>query len=244
MSVFESGAEPDHHSSSDQPQFRVAVRGYDRQEVAAYIQDLWAHIENERQRAEQAERTIAQMQLEITATKSQTPTFEHLGVEAGKVLEQAGQSAELLVEEAESRGKSLVDEARAQAAELIAAAERRAEEMRSSATEDARRALEEAHEAADRIRREAQEEGAEAKVRTDRMQSLHDSLLDHLGRVRQDLSALLGMPDEQAAADRPGERAEAEAETESQSEAETSGEAAAASARDGRSAESAVSRGR
>jgi cell division septum initiation protein DivIVA len=208
MSVFEPGAEPDHHTSSDPPQFRVVVRGYDRNEVAAYVQELWAHLENERQRAEQAERTIAQMQAEATTSKSQTPSFEHLGVEAAKVLEQAGQSAELLLEEAEGRRKGILDEARTKAADLVAEAERRAERLRTDATEDARKALEEAHEAADRIRREAEEESTEAKARTDRLEDLHDSLIEHLTRVRQDLSALLGLSEEPAPAPPAPARAE------------------------------------
>jgi cell division septum initiation protein DivIVA len=199
MSVFEPSSEPDRHSSSDAPQFRMVMRGYDRQEVITYIQELWAHMENERQRAEQAERTIVQMQAEAGSARNQTPTFEHLGVEAAKVLEQAGQSAELLVEEAEGRSKAIVEEARAQAAELVAAAEQRAGEQRSSAADDARRELEQAREAAERMRAEAREECADMEARTERLRALHDSLLDHLGRVREDLSALLGIPPDQVA---------------------------------------------
>jgi cell division septum initiation protein DivIVA len=199
MSVFEPGPERDHSGTSEAPQFRMVMRGYDREEVAAYIQELWEHVENERQRAEQAERTIVQMQTETVSAKGQTVSFEHLGAEAAKVLEQAGHSAELLVEEAEARHKAIIDEARAQAAELVSAAEQRAEEMRSSAAEDTRKALEQAREAAERMRLEAREEGAEMEARTERLRSLHDSLLDHLGRVRHDLSVLLGLPDQQAA---------------------------------------------
>ena len=199
MSVFEPSSEPDRHSSSDAPQFRMVMRGYDRQEVIAYIQELWAHVENARQRAEQAERTIVQMQAEAGSARNQTPSFEHLGVEAAKVLEQAGQSAELLLEEAEGRAKAIVEEARAQAAELIATAEQRADELRSSAAEDARRELDQAREEAERMRSEAREEGADMEARTERLRALHDSLLDHLGRVREDLSALLGIPPDQVA---------------------------------------------
>jgi cell division septum initiation protein DivIVA len=197
MSVFEPSTESEHHGPGDVPQFRVAVFGYDRQEVASYVQELSAHLEDERQRAEQAERTIAQMQLEMAAPKSQTATYEHLGVEAAKVLEQAGHSAELLVEEAEGRGRAIVEEARAQAADLVAAAEQRAEQAREDAQRDARRTLNEARDAADRGRREALQEQAEMKAETERLQSLHDSLLKHLGRVRQDLSALLASPEDE-----------------------------------------------
>ncbi|HZC99611.1 MAG TPA: DivIVA domain-containing protein [Actinomycetes bacterium] len=205
MSVFEPSTESDHRGTGDLPQFRVAVRGYDRQEVAAHIQELSAHLENERQRAEQAERTIAQMQLEMAAVKGQPPSFEHLGVEAAKVLEQAGHSAELLVDEAEGHGKAIVEEARTHAAELVAAAEQRAEQMRKEAHKDAKEALDEARETIDRLQREAQEERAEVTAETERLDSFRDSLLKHLGRVRQDLSALLDVPEDEA--DAPAEDA-------------------------------------
>jgi cell division septum initiation protein DivIVA len=230
MSVFEPSTEPDHYNPGDLPQFRVAVRGYDRQEVAGYVQELSAHLEDERQRAEQAERTIAQMQLEMTAVKSQQPSFEHLGVEAAKVLEQAGHSAELLVDEADSHGKAIVEEARAHAAELVAAAEQRAEQMRREAHTEAREALDEARETIERLQRDAEEERSEVTSETDRLQSFRDSLLKHLGRVRQDLSSVLGVPEDET--DGPGD-----------GNAEPADEPAA-SARDGNTQEPAATRGR
>jgi cell division septum initiation protein DivIVA len=212
MSVFEPSTESDRHYPSDAPQFRVAVRGFDRQEVAAYVQELWAHLEDQRQRAEQAERTIAQLQLEMAAVKSQSPSFEHLGVGAAKVLEQAGHSAELLVDEAESRGKAIVEDAQAQAAELLAAAERRAEQVRSNTLKEARQTLDEARAAAERTRRESQEERAQVGAETQRLRSFHDHLLERLHEVRQDLSALLGVPEDQAAEDQAAEDQAAEPE--------------------------------
>lgn len=200
MNVFEPSTEPDHHGPGDLPQFRVVVRGYDRQEVAAYVQGLAAQLEVARQRAEQAERTIAQVQLDTPGAKGQ-PSFKHLGVEAAKVLEQAGHSADLLVEEAENHSKAIVEEARAHAAELVAAAEQRAEQLRKEAHREAREGLEEARETIERLQREAEEERAEVTGETERLRSYHDSLVEYLGRVRQDLSAVLGLPEDETEVD-------------------------------------------
>lgn len=195
MNVFEPSTESGRHNPSNPPQFKVAVRGFDRQEVTAYVQTLSAQLEDERQYAEQAERSIAQMQLEMAAAKGQSPSFEQLGVDAAKVLEQAGHSAELLVEEAEGRGKAIVEDAEAQAAELLAAAEQRAEQVRSSTLKETRQTLDEARDAADQMRREAHEERAQVSGETERLRSFHDSTLERLYEVRHELTALLGVPE-------------------------------------------------
>jgi cell division septum initiation protein DivIVA len=253
MSVFEPSTESDHHSQGDPPQFRVGVRGYDRQEVAAYVQELSAHLEDERQRAEQAERTIVQLQLEMTTAKSKPPSFEHLGVEAAKVLEQAGHSADLLIEEAEGQGKSIIEDARAQAAELVSDAEQRADQLRSEAHKEAKQALEETRETLDRMQREAEEERAEVTTETDRLQSFRDSLLKHLGRVRQDLTSMLGLSEDEADAladdtgqpvEERAERAEATAEPAGPAEAAAGPTGPAAGDKGGNKPEPAVTRGR
>jgi cell division septum initiation protein DivIVA len=195
MSVFEPSTESDRYNLSEPPPFRVSRRGFDRQEVAAYVQELSAHLEDERQRAEQAERTIAHLQFEMAAVRSKSPSFEHLGVGAAKVLEHAGHSAELLVEEAENRGRAIVEEAEARAADLVAAAEQRAERIRSSTMEEARQTVDEARDAAEGMRREAQEERAQVRAETQRLRSFHDSLVERLHGLRQELSALLGVPE-------------------------------------------------
>jgi cell division initiation protein len=198
MSVFQPSAEPQYYPSpADAPQFRVAMRGFDRQEVAAYLRELSVHLQDQHQRAEQAERTIAQLQLELTAVKGQAPSFEDLGVGAAKVLEQAGHSAELLVDEAENRAKGIVEEARSQAAELVAAAEQHAEQLRSSASEEAQQTLDGAREATERMRRESREERAGIKLETERLRSFHDGLLERLHGLRRELATVLEPPADQ-----------------------------------------------
>jgi cell division septum initiation protein DivIVA len=223
MSVFEPDTTDRSRDAADLPNFPVVLRGYDRQQVAAYIEELAANLEGERQRANQAERHMAQMQLEISAARNQPPpTFEHLGAQAARVLEQAGESAERLVEEAQIRGEGIIADAQGQAADLVdaaeqqaeqfdreaaqrlaeagrqrdrmlAAAEHDAEQLRAGADADARRMLAEARTLAERIRREAEDERATIEAETDQLQDVHDSLLRHLNQVHSELGGVLAV---------------------------------------------------
>jgi DivIVA domain-containing protein len=221
MSAVEQGTASKSDAEVRVPEFPVALRGYDRQQVDAFLKDLAVRLTTERRRAEQSERTAAQMRAEVAGLRNQRPpSFEHLGAEAARVLEHAGQSAELLLEEARSRGQALVDEAEAQVADLIERAERRAagleaearetlagaatererilaeasqavEEARSQAAEEARTALEEAREEADRTRQKAMSEQATMQAETTRLRESRARMLDYLGRIHSDLGELL-----------------------------------------------------
>jgi cell division septum initiation protein DivIVA len=136
MSVVEQGSASMADAEIGIPEFPVALRGYERQQVDIFVKDLSIRVTAERRRAEQAERAGAQMRAELATLRNQPPpSFEHLGSEAARVLEQAGASAKLLVEEARSRGQSLVEEAEVQARELIGRAEQRAAELEADAGE-------------------------------------------------------------------------------------------------------------
>lgn len=98
------------------PSFSVVMRGYDRQQVEYFVEDMAQRLADQRRRADETAGAMAQMRLEIAALKNQPPpSFEHLGAEAARVLEQAGGSARLLVEEAESRAGTIVQRAEAEA---------------------------------------------------------------------------------------------------------------------------------
>jgi len=98
------------------PSFSVVMRGYDRQQVEFFVEDMAQRLADQRRRADETAGAMAQMRLEIAALKNQPPpSFEHLGAEAARVLEQAGGSARLLVEEAESRADTIVQRAEAEA---------------------------------------------------------------------------------------------------------------------------------
>jgi DivIVA domain-containing protein len=221
MSVVEQGAASKKDVEIGVPEFPVAIRGYDRTQVDAFLHDLSVRVTAERRRAEQAERTVAQLQAELAGMHHQAPlSFEHLGAEAGRVLEQAGSSAKLLVEEARSRGRAMVEEAEEQARGLIDRAERRAaeieaeaqdtlaaasderqrilseaarsiEEARSQAEREVRAALADAQAAADDTRHRALAEQTAMRAETDRLGESRERMLEYLGRIHTDLGELL-----------------------------------------------------
>src|SRR5215472_6171992 len=221
MSVLEPATASESNGRARLPNFRVVMRGYDRQQVQAFIQDLASRLGMERRRADETERALAQMRLEVTAAQNQPPpSFEHLGSEAARVLEQAGKSAKLLVQEAKSRGEALVREAEVEAAELIEKAEQHAgelekaavarldeatgerdrilaavaaeaDQLRARAEEEARSALAESHEESERIRQQVVDEQSLMSAQTERLRQSRGQMLDYLGRIHSDLGVLL-----------------------------------------------------
>ena len=221
MSALEPPTTSDPNGRVKLPNFPVVMRGYDRQQVQAFLQDLASRLAVERRRADDSERALAQMRLDIAAAQNPPPlSFEHLGSEAGRVLEQAGKSAKLLVHEAKARGEELVREAETEAAELIEKAEQRsaeldqgaqarlnqatgehdrilaeaeseAEQLRGRAEEEARTALAAAHEESERIRQQVVDEQSVMAAQTQRLRESRDQTLDYLGRIHSDLGGLL-----------------------------------------------------
>jgi vacuolar-type H+-ATPase subunit H len=222
MSAYEpdpatSGGEGD----SSRPRFQLARRGYDRQQVDRYVMELIALIEQQHQRAEHAERLLEQARSEMDDRgEQQPPSFVHLGVEAGKVLEQAGASAEAIITEARSRGRSVIEDAEAQAAEVVQEAEQRAGELeqaaretleeaesrrakllgdaeqvasqaRGRADEEARTVLAEARDATNLVWQQSQQERSLVEAETTRLQAFRQDMLEHLGDVQARLGELL-----------------------------------------------------
>lgn len=220
MSVFEPHTTAGFAAGieTDPPDFPVVVRGYDRQRVNAYLQNIVSRLAAEHDRATQAEQAVA---------NDQPPTFEHLGAEAIKVLELASRSAEVLVEQARERGETIVQEAEGQAADLLEEAKQRAErlhaaargtlreaaddrdrilaeaseggkQIRTLAEDDARATLEEAQSASQRMWQKVRDECAAMQAETDRLQKLRDRTMEHLGHVRTELnSSLFVQPSEE-----------------------------------------------
>src|SRR5438309_8358693 len=103
----------------DMPDFPVAIRGYDRQRVDAYVGELRSLLADERHRAKGNAERYAQLQKELSGLKKREPlSFDHLGAEAARVLEQAGNGAKVLMEEARAQCQVLIQDAKAQAAEI------------------------------------------------------------------------------------------------------------------------------
>jgi len=222
MSVVEQGSATPSDLEIGIPEFPVAIRGYDRQQVDAFVQDLTVRLTAERRRAEHADRAVNQLRMEVAHLRDNQapPSFEHLGIEAGRVLAQAGNSAKLLIEEAQTRGQEMVDAAESRAAAVIERAERRAAELeadaaetvadavaereriladaaetvagiRGHAEEQARTAMQHAQDTAERTLQRAGSEQAAMRSETERLRESRDRMLDYLGRIHSDLGELL-----------------------------------------------------
>jgi cell division septum initiation protein DivIVA len=222
MSVVEQGGGSKPDGEMGVPEFPIGLRGYDRQQVDVFVNDLTIRLASERLRADQAERAVAQMRAEVAGLRDQQapPSFEHLGAEAARILEQAGQSAKVLVAEARSRGQELIQASEAHAAELVRRAEQRSaeleaeatdtlaeagaererilaeasrgvEEARSRAEEEVRAALEQAREEADHTRQKAMTDQAIMRGETERLRESRGRMLEYLGRIHTDLGELL-----------------------------------------------------
>jgi len=174
MSVFQPDTESGQRTASDLPAFQVVRRGYDPTQIDAYIPQLIARLE-------EAERARAELQRELASLREQMPpTFEQLGAEAAAVLQEAGRSGEQLVERARRHAEAIVDNAQQQA-----------EQMRADVTGKAQAVLAEASEAAEQVRQRVEQERAALDSETQQVREFRDGLLEDLGRVHGDISALL-----------------------------------------------------
>jgi len=174
MSVFQPDTESGQRTASDLPAFQVVRRGYDPKQVDAYVPQLIARLDG-------AERARAELQREVTTLREQMPpSFEQLGAEAAAVLQEAGRSGELLVQKARRRAETIVEQAQQQA-----------EQVRVDVTGKAQTVLAEANQAAERVRQQVQQEQAALDSETEQVREFRDGLLEDLGRVHADISALL-----------------------------------------------------
>ena len=213
MSAFEP--QPMSEPKVDLPDFMVVLRGYDRRQVEVWAKELAGQIEQERLRADEAEKVLYRMQME-----KGTPSFTSLGAHVAGIIEEAGRSAENMLVDAAERAQEAVDVAEEEAGEIIKAAEHRAgeieqdarqiadehraegirveeeareaaEEMRAQAEHDARTVLEEARDATDLIWQEAERERVAVESEAVRLETLRHRSLEQLGRMYGHLESVL-----------------------------------------------------
>jgi hypothetical protein len=214
VSAFEP--QPLAESKIDMPQFVVVRRGVDRRQVEEWGKQLTSLIQQERRRAEQAERALYRTQLEAKGT----PSFTHLGSHAAGIIQEAGQSAEKLLLDAAERAQEAIDGAEAEAAEIIQAAEGRAGEIQGAARQDAEQLraegawvagevreaaeafraqteqeahtlLEEAREATEALWQQAERERVAVQGETRRLEALRQRTHGQLGRMYGHLESVL-----------------------------------------------------
>jgi hypothetical protein len=198
------------------PDFMIVLRGFDRRQVEMWAAEVANQIEQERRRADEAEKRAYRAQIEGKGA----PSFSHLGSHVASILEEAGKSAENMLADAADRAQETIDGAEEEAAEIIKAAEHRAgeiegearrtleeaqaegarveeealqaaEEMRAQAEQDARAVLEEARDATDMIWQEAERERLGVEAETIRLETLRHRSLEQLGRVYGHLESVL-----------------------------------------------------
>src|SRR5215216_7467044 len=180
MSAYEQDTEAGQDNAEGPPSFRVVRRGYDRDEVDAYIPQLVARLEEAVGLYAKSEQARAGLQREVSNLREGSPSFEQLGGEAAALLQEAGRSAEQLVENARRRAETIIEKAQQQA-----------EQLRAEVTSEAQRVLEQAREVAEQIRREVEAGRAAVVEETDQVREFRDGLLDDLGRVHGEISGLL-----------------------------------------------------
>jgi cell division septum initiation protein DivIVA len=200
----------------DMPDFMIVLRGFDRRQVEMWAAEVANQIEQERLRADEAEKRAYRAQIEHKGA----PSFSHLGTHVASILEEAGRSSENMLADAADRAQETIEAAEAEAAEIIKAAEHRAgeiegdarrileearsegarveedalqaaEEMRAQAEQDARTVLEEARDATDMIWQEAERERLGVEAETIRLETLRHRSLEQLGRVYGHLESVL-----------------------------------------------------
>jgi cell division septum initiation protein DivIVA len=192
--------------TTDQPGFEIAFRGYDRAQVDTVLRTLSERLIAEQDRAERVETAAAQLQRELASTqKKEKPSYEHLGTEAARVLQRAGQSAAALVDAATARSEAIVRQAEERAAALLEQAQQRVAEAEGKAertmVEAAGRrdaVLAEARKEAQRLLEAAAGEQRAVQAETARIRDGREQLRADLGRVRGQLDQLLGAAAEPA----------------------------------------------
>jgi hypothetical protein len=174
------------------PRFPVTLWGYERRYVDSFVTGLAEQLERERQRSDQAERGLRQLQQDVEHGRAQVPAwFSSVGTEIDQVLDNAGRAAAKLLAEAGRRIQAATDAAELQAAERL----REAEEQVRKLEEGARATVEDAQAERARIeagaRRAAEEQLARAERDTrDMLARAHDEtrrLQDHAEHERRQL---------------------------------------------------------
>lgn len=199
-------------------QFLISLRGYDRDEVSAFLDEVAAQVRTLQQRIAELESerdAAAEAALEARAQED-TPTdrrasFRELGEETTRILETAEEAAEQMRNRADEESRSLLEEARREAADARESAQQEAnsilEEARSKAEHERERASDTATQVLEEARSSAREtlDTANARHReiaetVRELDELRERLVDDLRTVSETIGGavdrLAGDPDE------------------------------------------------
>ena len=161
-------------------EFFIALRGYDRDEVDAYLREI----------AEEHRRVLDELETRAVPTADEDP-YAHLGAEVTNILRTARDSAASIVADAERDAEELALSAQIDADDIRTRAQREAEEIRNAAHGEAEAIVAAAKERADAMNAEAEalrataQQEVEATVAAARERAATiETEAEHLGRQR------------------------------------------------------------
>jgi cell division septum initiation protein DivIVA len=203
------------------PRFPITLWGYERRYVDSFVTGLVKQLEGERQRSDQAQRALRQLQQDVEHGRAQVPAwFSSVGTEIDQVLDNAGRAAAKLLAEAGRRIQAATDAAEIQAADRLREAEeqvrkleetarlaladaqterarieaavaRAAEEQRARADSDTKALMDRAHEEARRVQEHAASERQQLEAERQRLATLRQSMVEQLVQVYAPLGLTL-----------------------------------------------------
>lgn len=105
-----------------QQQFKTSLRGFDRREVDAFLEQMAGVLESLQRENENDNEEIRRLELEIQGYKKREETFKRALLNSQKVLDQmkenARKSAELIIAEAEVKAEKILNKAHNRLAQL------------------------------------------------------------------------------------------------------------------------------
>src|SRR5436309_9529768 len=208
--------------AAERPRFAIVMRGYDRDQVDAYLAEYerWAgdaqsHIEAGESRLAAAARRVHSLEAKVADLEERSgdtlpPSVRSLGERAEQILRDAWEAAQELRSNIVSEAEEEKEKARHASDELVAAAEGQAAEIAVTArqqreeagkeVEQARKQVEkfikDAEEAAEERARavwdEAQVQLAEARQELEHLEDQREATLGELARLRELLEGVIG----------------------------------------------------
>ncbi len=172
-------------------EFLVALRGFDRDEVTTFLEDVAGDVDKLQRQVRDLEGKLSEARSGGDGAPSvpsdPRDAFKALGEETTRILVAAEESATEIREKADTEARNTIESAQKRAREELDGAQKRAKEELDSARRQAREDVEEARRSANRIvtEAEAQRDGIADEIRS--LEAARDRLV---GDLRTALSAV------------------------------------------------------
>lgn len=154
-------------------QFLISLRGYDRDEVSAFLNEIAGQVRRLQQRIAELESKADERRAEEPSPPQEAPTdealpsrsFREVGEQTARILETAEQTAEEMRSRADRHAQEVREEAERVATEQREEAAREAAQLREDAERDATQRREQADQQAEELLEEARRKAREEQER-------------------------------------------------------------------------------